>query len=559
MDFDEMRDGSTTPTDDRTPRQGLSRRSLLRGAVSVVAAAAGGSMANAASAQVQGTTPGGGTVPLRPPMGMLDVLDRKQYIHNMEIHAQLKVTGGVGNDGATCPLWVKGARRVFPGNGLDVTDPRKPFVAMKAAPGGCLAYATHLKKWLVVNSGFTALTAPTPQYPRGQYHPEYRAKTYGSYTSLRGIRTYDVTDPSKPDLLQEFSIGKTGGGTHANFWDGGKYAYLDAGWDESLRMESSERPFSNALMIVDVSDPANIKEVSRWWVPGQKFGEEAEYKKYPFAGDQSSWTGNHGGAVVPRRVEDGGTIGYCGMGHFGMFVLDLSDIRNPKPIGRFSHQLEAVGGIPHHTIFPIEAGAGYPQLQNKVISVFESLESDCREPWHTSYVIDVKDKRNPKVVGLFPRPQAPADAPYTDYCQARGRFSSHNIHPWAAPGVAKPHLVAMTYFNAGLRILDVSNPEEPKEIAYFVPPRRGSFDDFESFRRADVSVFVEWDRNLIWVSTGYLGDQNGEVFCLSTPALGKPILEPRKVERWTAPHINAGWDDQTPKSVYFGRSLGELA
>lgn len=47
---------------------------------------------------------------------------------------------------------------------------------------------------------------------------------------------------------------------------------------------------------------------------GQKFGEKAEYKKYPFAGDQSAWTGNHGAAVAPRRVEDGGAIAYCGMG-----------------------------------------------------------------------------------------------------------------------------------------------------------------------------------------------------------------------------------------------------
>ncbi|MBI3402233.1 MAG: hypothetical protein HY048_12500 [Acidobacteria bacterium] len=196
---------------------------------------------------------------------------------------------------------------------------------------------------------------------------------------------------------------------------------------------------------------------------------------------------------MPRRVEDGGTIGYCGMGHFGMFILDLADISHPKPIGRLSYQLEAMGGIPHHTIYPIEAGAAYPRLQNTVISVFESLESDCREPWHTPYVIDVKDRKNPKVVGHFPRPAAPPDAPYADFCQARGRFSSHNIQPWAAPGVARPNVVAMTYFNAGLRIFDISNPTEPKEVAYFVPPRRGDLSDptkFETWRRASTRMVI---------------------------------------------------------------------
>jgi hypothetical protein len=32
------------------------------------------------------------------------------------------------------------------------------------------------------------------------------------------------------------------------------------------------------------------------------------------------------------------------------------------------------------------------------------------------------------------------------------------------------------------------------------------------------------------------------VYCLSTPALGKPVLEPTKVNQWSAPHLNAGWD-----------------
>ena len=52
-----------------------------------------------------------------------------------------------------------------------------------------------------------------------------------------------------------------------------------------------------------MSDPARVQEVSRWWVPGQKYGEEEEYKKYRFAGDHTSWTGNHGAISVPKRVD----------------------------------------------------------------------------------------------------------------------------------------------------------------------------------------------------------------------------------------------------------------
>ena len=537
----------------------LTRRSLLKRAAGATLAAAGASLGASvfARAQVTGSTPDGGTVPLRLPMGAMDHLDRKEYIYGLEVHAHLPGAGGSGNDGVTCPLWVKGAQRIFPAGGVDITDPRKPFIAHKPVPGGNMAYVKNLKKWVVLQSGFAALTAPTPEYPRGQYDKPYRDKAL-AYNGFKGVRTWDVTDPSRPDQMGEFNTGATGRGTHANFWEGGKYAYLDCGWDDQLRMESSERPYSNALMIIDMTDPGKMQEVSRWWVPGQRFGEEAEYKKFVFAGDQSSWTSNHGGCTVPKRVEDGGTIGYCGMGVFGMYVMDLSDIKHPKPIARLYYQLENMGGIPYHSIYPVIADAAHPQLRNLLVTPYEALESDCREPWHTPYVVDVSNPRDPKVIGLFPRPEPDPQAPYADFCFSRGRFASHNIQAWAAPGTQKPQFIAMSYFNAGLQIFDISNPREPKRIAYFVPARRGEMSEWESWRRADVTMFVEWDRNLIWVSSNYLGDPHGELYCMSCPALGKPILEPRKVTHWTLPFINAGWDDDTPHAMYLGRGLKQM-
>lgn len=491
-------------------------------------------------------------MPLRLPMGALTSLDRKEYIHNMEILAHLPGGGNGATDGVGSTFWVKGAQRMFL-NGTDITDPKKPVIAFKPTrpASGNLAYVARLKKWISLASGMAPLTAPTPQFPRGQYDPEFAAKSR-NYTGLRGVRTFDVTDPTKPVLLQEFSTGKTGGGSHANFWEGGRYAYLDCGWDDQLRMESSERPYSNGVMIIDLQDPAAIKEVAKWWVPGQRFGEEAEFKKFVFAGDGSSWSGCHG-IYVPKRVEDGGNIGYAGMGTFGMYTLDLSDIRKPKPIHRLTYEFEAMGGIPYHTIYQIPNDPAHPRLQNLYIGVFECLETDCREPWHSSYVIDATDPRKPKIIGAFPRPMPDPAAPYADFCFARGRFSSHNIQPLMAPGAARPDFVALTYFSAGLRIYDISDPTDPKEVAYWVPPATGNINQWETWRRRDTSVFVEWDRNLIWVGA------NDGLYCLSCPFLGKPVLEPRKVTRWTMPELNAGWDDQTPKAVYFGRSLSQMA
>jgi hypothetical protein len=547
--------------------KGLSRRSLLKKTAGAVLGAAGAGLCGAvgARAQVQGTMAEGGTLPFRLPMGSMDHLDRNQYIHNMEIHSHLPDAGSitVGGGEPLTTMWARGAQRLIPASGgfIDISDGRKPVVVNKGLCKGfvsSVAYNTKLKKWILINSAGSPITDPTPQYPHGQYDQEYRDRVV-AFKGPKGIWNYDITDPTKPNLLELFSTGESGQGTHMNFYDGGQYAYLDCGWDDQLRMEGGEHPFSQALMIVDVSDPAHTKEVSRWWVPGQRLGEEAEYRKYPFAGDHAAWTSNHGGATVPKRVEDGGTIGYTGFGHFGMFILDLSDIKHPKPIGRVTHPLEGMGGIPYHTIYPIISDAKHPHLQDLVIGVFESLEPDCREPFHTSYVINVKDKRNPKIIGLFPRPAAPADAPYSDFCFARGRFSSHDIQSWLAPGLMRPEFVALTYFNAGIRIYDISDPTDPKEVAWFVPPRdgnmpeHGTVQDFNSWHRGTTeNVFIEWDRNLIWVTT------HEGLYCMSTPFLGKPILEPRKVERWSVTHCNVGWDDQTPKSVYFGRPLSQI-
>ncbi|HTR36152.1 MAG TPA: hypothetical protein VMH80_09635 [Bryobacteraceae bacterium] len=41
-------------------------------------------------------------------------------------------------------------------------------------------------------------------------------------------------------------------------------------------------------------------------------------------------------------------------------------------------------------------------------------------------------------------------------------------------------------------------------------------------------------------------------------ALGKPVLEPRKIEKWSIAHCNVGWDDHTSNSFYFGRSRSQM-
>jgi hypothetical protein len=395
----------------------FSRRSLLKSAVSaaVGATAAGFAGTISSHAQVQGLYTSNTPPELPLPLGSLTYLDKKQYIHNMEIISHLPGSSISGGE-PLMAMWAKGKQRLLPTNGdfVDVSEPKNPVLVNKKrviqGNSGAVVYNTKLKKWIMMVTAAQPLTGAMPEFPHGQYDKELRDKVL-AYKGLRGIRNYDITDPTKPNMLQEYNTGEKGNGTHHNFYDGGKYAYLDCGWDETLRLENHQRPYSNALMIVDMSDPANVQEVSRWWVLGQKLGEEEEYKKYRFAGDHTAWTGNHGAISVPKRVEDGGTVGYGGFGAFGFYVMDLSDIKNPKPYGHMQYDFDAFGTIPFHTCYPVIADAAHPRLQNKVVAVHEALEADCRENYHTPYMMDVKDPKNPKIIGFFPRPAAPPDAP----------------------------------------------------------------------------------------------------------------------------------------------------
>lgn len=515
--------------DDAGGHPNLSRRALLAGGAAL------GLTAVAARAQVTGIMPGGGTVPFRLPLGALDYLDRNQYIHNMELLVHVpdaRITGGEPQ----MNMYVKGVRRLIQGQGgwLDVTDARKPVkIATKERTGGCIAYNEKLKKWLMITSAAQPLSSANPEYPHGRWHDEYRKKIE-SYSGLRGVRVFDVTRPEEPQLLSEFSTGKTGSGTHMNFYDGGRYCLTDAGWSNEFRMENAQRPNGNGFMLLDLADPANVKEVSRWHVPGQLYSEEAEYKKYWFAGDRASWTSSHGG-IVPRRLEEGGKIAFCGFGAFGMLTMDLSNPAQPKVISQYRPMWETMGGIPFHTIFPVYPGN--PRLKDLLVCLPETIEPDCREPYKPISVVSVSDLKNPRMIGLFPKPVPPKEAPYADFCLSRGRMGVHNTGSWVAPGTPKPEIIVLACFNAGVQVWDISDPTLPRQLAYFIPPHVGKIEEYETWRRSEAeTAVVEWDRNIIWLS-GPAG-----TYGLSCPALGPARTEPRKVERWTVAHANRGWN-----------------
>jgi hypothetical protein len=57
------------------------------------------------------------------------------------------------------------------------------------------------------------------------------------------------------------------------------------------------------------------------------------------------------------------------------------------------------------------------------------------------------------------------------FAKRGGRFGAHNLHEnLPGPGSFRSdHIIIGTFFNAGVRVYDTSNPYRVEEVAYFVP------------------------------------------------------------------------------------------
>ena len=79
------------------------------------------------------------------------------------------------------------------------------------------------------------------------------------------------------------------------------------------------------------------------------------------------------------------------------------------------------------------------------------------------YFMDVTIEQRPMVVSNFNVPEASGN-----FCDRGGRFGSHSANESTAP-VYHQKVAFFTWFNAGVRAVDIRDPYSPKEIGYFIP------------------------------------------------------------------------------------------
>ena len=246
-----------------------------------------------------------------------------------------------------------------------------------------------------------------------------------------GLAVYDVSKPADPAQIGFLPI--NGQGIHRMWWTGDKYAYF------SVREEGYQGRF---LMTADMSDPASPKIVSRWWYPGQWLA----------GGEKPTW--EEGPTLRAHHVIVKGDRAYGGYGDAGMLIFAIDD-GNLSLISERNWVAEVGGSTQTHTALPLLS-------HNLVITTDESLKDNCQEAKKDVRVFDINDERNPRQVAMFPVPQG-------DYCQRGGRFGPHNLHENRPESFISEDTLFLTYFNAGLRVYDVSDPANIREIASFVP------------------------------------------------------------------------------------------
>jgi hypothetical protein len=262
-----------------------------------------------------------------------------------------------------------------------------------------------------------------------------------------GFVIWSLADPENP---KQVGIYRTGGkGTHRNFYAGGPYVHTTAlpeGYDGHI------------YQIVDISNPASPFEVSRWWRHGQ----------WTAGGEPGVKFGTllHGGAYVR------GERAYLPYSAGGFVILDISDVKAPRLVGDLPFSPPFQAFISVHTAVPL----GDRPL---VVVNSEAIEEQGAEPLGYAGIVDISDETNPRLISLFPQPVPPQGLGVRNFYARPGRFGPHNQHQQQYQDVLyhDENLVFLTYFNAGLRIYDISDERTPREVGFFLAPdpveRRG--------------------------------------------------------------------------------------
>lgn len=347
------------------------------------------------------------------------------------------------------PDWAGGNDRFCPdesGNGVavvDATDPANPaMVSRLQNPPGTSA------EDIVV---FQALYGPLAGRDIAVSGTQTCLNGGHDLTIPRGLQLWDVTDPAHPVDLGSWDSGCCARGVHefeiAHRADLGRtFVYVTV---PSSRASDADSPTGyldhdgdGDFRLIDITNPAAPVQVSDWGI--QDIGG-------PFTDGQGcDPDGNYGHGAEPSAD---GKLVFLSYWDSGFIRLNLDDPTNPVFEGR--------------TVYPANADgdAHSSQWDEDRSLLFAADEDFCKtsgagieKGFGYMRVYDFEDPANPVQIGQFKTPNASGA---TDI--AGGDYSLHNNFLVGTD-------VYMSWYSDGVRVVDASDPADPVEVAYFVPP-----------------------------------------------------------------------------------------
>ncbi|NNC66241.1 MAG: hypothetical protein HKN84_15770 [Gammaproteobacteria bacterium] len=271
------------------------------------------------------------------------------------------------------------------------------------------------------------------------------------------------TNPSRIELVAEItatpenSCGPGCGGTlinraHKGYWSPDTGLFYSASGEPGFR--------TTLVHIWDLKNPADPQFVGRAWLPGQKEGEEGfeeQYVHHPIVDEANN------------RIYAGFRIG---SGHVASW--DISDPANPELV--WSYDTSPPGRGPH-TVSPIvydavpnvtAADGELPRTYALVSDEYDGLE--CPHGLKSRvYMFDITHETHPMPVSTW-------QVPIGDFCDIGGNFGPHQ-HAETVNGYLngfEEKVAWVAYLNAGVRVLDISDPQNLKEIGYYIPKTNAS-------------------------------------------------------------------------------------
>lgn len=261
-----------------------------------------------------------------------------------------------------------------------------------------------------------------------------RNQESGEFT---GFEVWDVTDKAHPAPVSTITPLES---AHKSWWDPKTgLAYLSGTWPGW---------HGRHLIIYDLRDPHHPKFVANWGLPGQEAGAKAP-----------EGLGLHHPVVLGNRAY----LSYLFGGD--VVILDIAQPRQPRMIAHLDFSPPFSGT---HTTVPFRSmkvsgfSRGQGDVRDFLVVSEEAFAPNCQELRRQIHIVDASVETNPVPVATFKIPDG-------DFCSRGGRFGPHQFAETRDGEIIGGTLLYVAYFNAGLRVVDISNPLQPREVGHYVP------------------------------------------------------------------------------------------